>query len=186
MKILIALDPGASGGMAFQNADGTFGARPMPETVRGLKATLTWIMTTNGLSPAAAAIPAWIEAYVELVSGNVGKMQPGSRMFTFGENFGVIQGLLEGLGIKYTLVRPQTWIGALGLGTKEKERGDYHGLTTDDVKLEESRIRKLNAKHKTEWKNKLKDRAQKDYPGLKVTLATADALNILTYARQQS
>ena len=185
MKILIALDPGASGGMAFQNADGTFGARPMPETVRGLKETLTWIMTTNGLSPAAAAIPAWIEAYVELVSGNVGKMQPGSRMFTFGENFGVIQGMLEGMGIKYTLVRPQTWIETLGLGTKEKERGDYSGLSIAERLIQEKRIKQLNSTHKKDWKNKLKARAQKDYPGLKVTLATADALNILTYARQQ-
>ena len=183
MKVLIAIDPGASGGFAFQNSDGSVTACRMHDTVRMIADNLRFALCANSLTTPK---PEYVEAYVELVSGNVGKMQPGSRMFTFGENFGVIQGLLEGLGIKYTLVRPQTWIGALGLGTKEKERGDYHGLTTDDVKLEESRIRKLNAKHKTEWKNKLKDRAQKDYPGLKVTLATADALNILTYARQQS
>jgi hypothetical protein len=36
--------------------------------------------------------------------------------------------------------------------------------------------------NKTIWKNKLKTRAQQLYPGIKVTLANADALLILRYA----
>ena len=40
----------------------------------------------------------------------------------------------------------------------------------------------LNAKRKRDNKNLIKEMAQRLYPKLKVTLETADALMILTYA----
>lgn len=62
------------------------------------------------------------DAYIELLSGvdgtnavccleKVGAM-PGqgvTSMFSFGENFGFIQGVLEAYHIPYELVRPQKW-----------------------------------------------------------------------------
>lgn len=99
-------------------------------------------------------------AVVEEVNGFIGKAQPGSAMFKFGRNFGFILGCLQTLGYRIELVRPQKWQKALGLGTST-------GMT------------------KTEWKNKLKQRAQQLYPGIKVTLQTADALLLLEYAKGQ-
>ena len=45
--------------------------------------------------------------YLEQVNAMPGQGVTG--MFRFGQNFGQWEGLLTGLGIKYTLVRPQTW-----------------------------------------------------------------------------
>ncbi|HEV7926093.1 MAG TPA: hypothetical protein VGR14_12095, partial [Verrucomicrobiae bacterium] len=99
-------------------------------------------------------------AIVEEVGGYIGKAQPGSTAFKFGRNFGFILGVLQTLGIRVELVRPQKWQKALSLGSA------------------------TGCASKTEWKNKLKASAQRLYPHLKPTLATADALLILDYARR--
>jgi hypothetical protein len=57
------------------------------------------------------------------------------------------------------MVPPKKWQQALGLGSAKD-------LT------------------KTQWKNKLKNKAQQLYPQIKVTLATADALLIYEAARR--
>jgi len=62
--------------------------------------------------------------------------------------------------VRVELVRPQKWQKALGLGSAS------------------------GCASKTEWKNKLKAAAQRLYPHLKPTLATADALLILDFARR--
>ena len=93
-------------------------------------------------------------AVMEEVGGYCGQACPGSAMFNFGRNFGFLLGVLQATGWRVVLVKPQKWQKVLGLGTKS-------GLT------------------KTQWKNKLKERAQQLHPSLKVTLQTADALLIL-------
>jgi len=92
---------------------------------------------------------------VEEVGGYIGRPQPGSAMFTFGRNFGFLLGVLTSLGARIVLVRPQKWQGYLSCGKSEGDR--------------------------TKWKNKLKARAQNLFPGIDVTLATADALLLLEY-----
>jgi hypothetical protein len=97
---------------------------------------------------------------MEEVSGFAGGPgQPGSRMFNFGRGFGFILGALQMAGWSVELVRPQKWQKALGLGT----RGESS---------------------KKDWKNKLKAVAQRQFPGVEVTLSTADALLIMQYAVQ--
>ena len=100
---------------------------------------------------------------MERVGGFVGSPQPGSAMFKFGEGYGLLQGILMAEGIPLDLVTPQAWQKALSLGT----RGELS---------------------KVEWKRKLLVMAERLYPSVKVTLATADALLILHYfrARQQT
>lgn len=94
-------------------------------------------------------------AFVEKVGGYVGGAgAPGSAMFNFGRNFGFILGALAGLFVRTELVTPQQWQKRLGLGTSK-------GMTT------------------VQWKNKLKEEAQRRFPDLRVTLKTADALLIL-------
>ena len=95
---------------------------------------------------------------LEEVNGFVGKAQPGSAMFKFGEGYGFLKGVVQALGIRLVLVRPQVWQKAFGLGTASR------------------------CASKSEWKNKLKAEAQRRFPELNVTLKTADALLILDWA----
>lgn len=43
-------------------------------------------------------------------------------MFSFGENYGMIQGVLKTLGIPYILVRPQEWQKTLNIPTKSDKK----------------------------------------------------------------
>ena len=81
--------------------------------------------------------------------------------FTFGHGFGMLEGFLIGAGIPYDRVTPQKW---------QKDFGLY----------------KLPDETKTAKKNRHKELAQKLFPTLKVTHATADALLIAEYCRRQN
>jgi hypothetical protein len=107
-----------------------------------------------------AADPANTVAVVEQVGGYIGQAQPASSAFKFGRGFGYVLGVFQTLGVRLELVRPQKWQKSLSLGK-----------ASDCVS-------------KAEWKNKLKACAQRLYPHLRPTLATADALLILEYALQ--
>jgi hypothetical protein len=99
--------------------------------------------------------------FIEEVGGftKAGGSQPGSAMFKFGANFGAIIGAAVALGYEIRRVHPQKWIKAHSLGTKA-------GLS------------------KTQWKNKLKTRAQEIFPNAQITLAFADSALILDAARR--
>lgn len=81
--------------------------------------------------------------------------------FKFGEHYGLLKGVITTLSIPLILVTPQAWMKTLSIGTSK-------GLS------------------KTEWKNKLKQEAQRLFPDKKITLKTADALLILSWARRQT
>ena len=146
----IAIDPGLSGGVAYQHDNQPAQAVAMPATEGDLVDLLR-----NLTADANEAV-----ACVEEVGGYIGKAQPASSAFKFGRNFGFILGVLQTLGVRLELVRPQRWQKSLGLGAAS------------------------GCASKSEWKNKLKASAQRLYPNLKPTLATADALLILDYARR--
>lgn len=97
-------------------------------------------------------------AYVEDIPKFCGPKLPGSSVFVMAENFGAIQGILAALNIRTIMVRPQEWQKGLGVGTRNA------------------------CKSKTQWKQKLKAEAQRRFPTLKLTNATADAALILDYA----
>lgn len=106
-RTVIAIDPGASGGVAFQLDGQIAEAVAMPATEGDLVDLLRRL----------AAPPGQALAIIEEVSGFVGKPQPGCRMFTFGRNFGFILGVLQTLGVRVELVKPAKWQKALSLGT---------------------------------------------------------------------
>jgi hypothetical protein len=142
-ETIVAIDPGASGGLAISLEGSAPSFTHMPETVHDLAELLgsVAIEASNGNA----------HAYLEQVGGYVGGAgAPGSAMFNFGQNYGQIIGILAAYQIPFTLVRPQKWQGALSLGNSK-------GMS------------------KTEWKNKLKAKAQQLFPSSKITLATADA-----------
>lgn len=86
----------------------------------------------------------------------------GSAMFNFGKGYGHLQMALLALGIGTEDVTPNKWEKMYQLGSS--------GKCT-----------------KTEWKNRLKAKAQQLFPqlGKKVTLATCDALLICEYGRRK-
>lgn len=94
--------------------------------------------------------------YLEKVGG-LPKMG-GSSMFNFGQGYGHLEMALLALNIKTVTTRPQEWQKVFGIGTKGKSST-------------------------TEWKNKLKAKAQQLFPTIKVTLWNADALLIGEWAR---
>lgn len=143
MSTIIAIDPGVNGGIAIGFSDGRKPPflEPMPESV-------------HDLAEALAEFKEDSHAFIEQVGGYIGGPgSPGARMFTFGQSYGQALGVLAALKIPTTLVTPQKWQGALGLGNSK-------GMT------------------KSQWKSKLRIKAKQLYPGMHVTLATADALLI--------
>ena len=111
-KTLIAIDPGASGGIAIEHNDGKRHFEPMPETETEIHQILSEVL--------AASLREHVGAYavLEQVGGFTGEGQPGSAMFRFGRGVGVIVGLLVAMGIPFIEVRPQAWQSAIGTGTR--------------------------------------------------------------------
>ena len=151
MRTVIAIDPGLSGGLAvsgFGKAE-CFG---MPDTEGDL------LELVRDVAAGARVEGVDLVCVLEEVGGFVGKAQPGSAMFRFGENYGFLKGVIQALEIRLVLVRPQVWQKGFGLGTASA------------------------CASKTIWKNKLKAEAQRRFPHLNVTLKTADALLILEHS----
>jgi len=112
--LIVAIDPGKSGGIAWRYAGGVPAVIPMPAVEAEIAAHLVRL---------AAASDGSQIAYIEKVGGFVGKPQPGSRMFTFGRNTGVALGALYSAGFRIIEVAPTKWQGRLGLvGIDAKKR----------------------------------------------------------------
>lgn len=93
--------------------------------------------------------------YIEKVGGLPG--MGGSRMFNFGKQFGWLEMALLSNQIPAIEVTPQRWQKELQLGNKRDKTA-------------------------TQWKNKLKQRAEQLFPYVgRITLAVSDALLILHY-----
>jgi hypothetical protein len=110
VKAVVAIDPGASGGIAISRF-GKVECYPMPETQGDLLALL------RSFTGAADVEGHELVCVLEEVSGFAGKAQPGSAMFRFGEHFGFVKGVVQALEIRLVLVRPQIWQKGFGLGT---------------------------------------------------------------------
>lgn len=143
MNHFVAIDPGASGGIAWSKF-GNANACAMPDTLGDLVKALRALHQEG-----------YHTVILEKVVGFIPAAGAGA-MFSFGQNFGQIQGVLAALSFRVIEVRPQEWQKAFSLGKKGK-------LSTG------------------EWKNKLKAEAQRRWPGMDVTLKTADALLLLYY-----
>lgn len=111
--ITIAIDPGASGGIAVRRGSNVF-AYPMPKT------EVDFIDMMQSL---AREDPDRI-CYVEDVGGYVGKAQPGSAMFKFGANYSMCKCVPLALDIPVVLLRPQKWQKVFSLGTKASCKND--------------------------------------------------------------
>lgn len=177
-KTLIGIDPGAKGGIAILHQDGRVEVYKMPETTKDLSDIIDVTHTEAMLDSGK------IKCYLEQVSGFAGEGQPGSSAFNFGQGYGEIIGILTHAKIPFETITPQRWQKIYTLGTRGTIRGNYSGMSPEQAKAEKKRISSLNNKAKRDWKNKLKELAQRLYPDVTVTLGTSDALLILEYGRR--
>ncbi len=143
MNPILAIDPGASGGYAWRDAEGIVHAAALPE---GMTAQI------DALRELRAALPG-LTAIMERVGGYMpGNSGPASC--TFARHCGHLEAALYTLGIPVRQVAPQTWMKSLGALPREK----------------------------ADRKRAIRELMARRYPHLTVTLATADALGILTWA----
>lgn len=148
MKQIIAVDPGASGGLAWSKI-GLTQCCGMPATLGDLVQALRALYGEG-----------YRTAILEKVVGFIPAASPGA-MFSFGQSFGHIEGVLQAIGFRVIEVRPTEWQKALSVGKKGRLS-------------------------QTDWKNKLKAEAQRRFPDCKATLKTADALLLLDYGRNHT
>lgn len=102
MKLIIAIDPGASGSIVTFNTCNqkidTYSLSDDSE-VRDLFESLKSEYGAEN-----------IVCYLEQVGGFVaGNPAPGSAMFNFGDGYGYVRGVIDAARIRRNLVRPQVW-----------------------------------------------------------------------------
>ena len=182
--MIIAVDPGKSGGIAVLNGNGDVFAHPMPDTeVDTINLLKDYVRNFDEHVSKGIEHERNICAYIEKVQGFIGFTKkaekrfcphckkwytemasvanPASTMFTFGFNAAIPEITLLCLGIPVKKVPPQNWQKALMCGSSRSH------------------------KDKPAWKRHLRGMAQKAFPKLpKITLKTADALLILDFARK--
>ena len=158
MKVIIAVDPGKSGGYAVH-----WGVPDKLHTPRGISvykmpdSEVELIDQIKSVKSYADEERYEIEAVIEAVGGYIaGKGAPGSSMFNFGFSTGFVHGAIIALGIPLHEIRPQEWQKRVNAGTSK-----IHGT-------------------KPAWKRHLVNLAKKHFPQVQgINLSTADALLIL-------
>lgn len=174
---IIAIDPGINGGIAWKSNSGKVNAVRMPQTIQEISEVL--IAARHNISPdfvgdnpntmivGTCSIDDQVVCYLEEVHAMPG--QGVTSMWTFGEHYGMLKGLLYGLQIPLIPVRPKDWQKAIG-------------ATRPSPPKDATRAQKARIQH--EGKVKIKSIVQARYPHLKVTFMTADALGIIYYTEK--
>lgn len=166
--VIIAIDPGLSGGIAWVK-DGKAETVPMPSTPAGIRDVLdkarTFIDPLNDGSGQAWHGYYDCICYIE----KVGAMprQGVSSTWTFAEHYGALKSILICLGIPKKDITPAKWQKGIG-------------ATRPSVPKDATKSQREAAKR--EGKHRIKEIVEARFPTLQVTLKTADALGILLYA----
>jgi len=145
----IGIDPGKTGGLAVIYPDQSWDAVAMPKTVKGIFEWLDMVATEHGYRT---------RAYIEKVHSMPG--QGVKSMFTFGENYGMLQMALTASRFSYEYVTPRTWQKSLGVVARKPNET------------------------KTQFKTRLLNKAEQLFPYDKITKSTCDALLIAEYGRR--
>lgn len=114
MTLIIGIDPGSSGGIAWQRIGGEpYGdAAAVPNTEHDFR-----ILLAQHIMP----LDDVIIAYLEKVGAT--PQMGATSLFTFGRSYGFIRGLLIGLQIRFEEVTPQKWQAEFGLRQVGKKLG---------------------------------------------------------------
>ena len=112
---VIGIDPGLSGAIARPMPDGSVDVWDMPTiTVRDKRRIDGYAL--RDLLVAIGPVDMVVVEHVQGVQGS-----GATSAFTFGEGFGAIGQLLIDFDRPHTLVRPQAWTKALGVGSDKGE-----------------------------------------------------------------
>lgn len=107
--VIVAIDPGASGGIAIQNVSVT--CQPMPKSVTDIITILKDVsMEANG------DVLVVIEDVPKFVAG---MQTSSSAMATLHANVGYIKGVVDALGLRLKEIKPRQWQQAVGAGEKK-------------------------------------------------------------------
>jgi len=157
----LGIDPGLSGGIALISAEGITQAWAMGKTEGDIAK-----LFEQRIRPAQVTY-CLIERVHAFPDAGV------SGMFNFGRNVGVLIGLLLANHIPFEEMQPRAWQKALGIPPRVKK-----------PKKPKPWIQYPPEESISQWKNRLKAKAQTLFPQLEITLATSDALLIAEVARR--
>lgn len=109
--------------------------------------------------------------FLEKVGGYIGIGQPGSSMFEFGRNFGALEAMIQVAGYvygdNYFQVTPQKWQARCGILPRMRPSKKFPSMPKETD---------------TQWKNRLKAKAETVFGRYSFTKATSDAALIAYYA----
>lgn len=163
MKIdtVIGIDPGANGGIAIWSSGYNTKVIKMPKDVRDLRDFLSYY--ADNFKPIVFLEKLSVRPDDVMVEGDKAAMGKLYRIQRMMANYEHLKALIETAGIPYVMVHPGKWSAYLGLRLVQKNGPK---------------------ETKQERKNRYKEFAKKNYPGINVTLWNADALNILHFGRK--
>lgn len=116
--MIIGIDPGCTGAIVVMTESRNYVAHlNMPTIKVGTKSRVNGAAVAAFLRETIGEFAA--HAYLEAVGAMPG--QGVSSMFTFGHAAGVVEGILQGACIPYTLVTPQSWKKRAGLIGADKD-----------------------------------------------------------------
>jgi len=107
VKTLVAVDPGASGGLAIRDREGSIILQSMPDTLPALVGLL--------MIYKAAGSELWIEEVPKFTGKNI----PSSTTAVLFQNVGRVEGAAVALGYSLHRVPPKVWQEPLGLGGRK-------------------------------------------------------------------
>ena len=155
--MIIAIDPGLKGGIAWTKSDVLPNAVKMPSTPKEIIELLRHLKCVCG-----------DVCYLEKV--NAMPKQGCKGTWTFAEHYGAVKAILLCLEIPMVEVSPQKWQKAIGASRPS---------------LPDNATPSQREANKREGKKNIKQIVEARYPHLRITLATADALGILMYAEKE-
>lgn len=136
----LGIDPGWNGYLAvYDNTSNTLSIHKMPKQVSEIVSLIDSI--SDGIKFCAT----------EKVQGFIGNPHPGSAMFKFGQNYGIIQACLEFFRIPHLFVPPQKWRKILTIPQKNPKQSDsdYKSFLAETCRnllpMHSQKINKANA-----------------------------------------
>lgn len=156
MQTHIGIDPGSHGGLVALHGGTVNQAR-----LGNMTESEIWKWFQSVREGECTAVIEKVQGYIGGMEGSSNGAGPrGASMFKFGQSYGFLRGCLIAAGIPFDEITPQTW--QKGIGT----------------------IPRTKVETKTQWKGRLRQRAQQLFPHATVTADIADALLIAEYGRR--
>ena len=121
MTLFIGIDPGLSGGLAFRSGE-EMSVLPMPiltiTKAKGVRRVLDLTALANLIDDKTKNKPR-IHVFIERVASM--PKQGVASMFSFGESYGAIKGIIAANFLPMTLVTPQTWKSKLKVSSNKDD-----------------------------------------------------------------